>query len=132
MSHHLRRICFIDFDHTLFDTDHFFHVDVKNRFLELGIDADIWERTYPEVCRSGYTLEKHAEAICAAAQETLPLDDMQKIIREEFADLGRYLFPDVVPCLCAAKKAGVPLAILSFGNPTWQKYKVHASGIGSY
>lgn len=44
-------ICFFDFDHTLFDTDRFFHVDVREKFLELGIDIAFWDCAYEEALR---------------------------------------------------------------------------------
>lgn len=132
MNNSTQRIYFIDFDHTLFDTDRYFHVDVKGRFLSLGIDIGLWERTYMDVCLSGYTLEKHVEAIHADAQQNLPLEAMRNIISEEFSALERYLFPDVMPFLRKAAADGAELAILSFGNPSWQRYKVRAAGIEPY
>src|SRR5437899_7632893 len=44
----------------------------------------------------------------------------------------RYLFPDVLPFLQAAKTNGVRLYLLSFGSDEWQRYKVTASHLGSY
>lgn len=126
------RICFLDFDHTLFDTDKFFHVDARERFLGLGIDIALWERTYEEVCLSGYTLEKHVETISASSGQQFPLQEMREVIQNEFSNLERYLFPDVVPFLQSFDETRAHLAILSFGNPEWQKYKIEASHIGQY
>lgn len=126
------RICFLDFDHTLFDTDKFFHIDVRERFLALGIDITLWERTYEEVCLSGYTLEKHIETISASSGQQFPLQEMRGIIQNEFSNLEHYLFPDVVPFLQSFDETQAHLAILSFGNPEWQKYKIEASHIAQY
>ncbi len=122
-------ICFLDFDHMLFDTDRFFHVDVKSAFRELGVDVPLWERTYIPACLAGYTLEKHAQAMYEASGGAVPLDAMRRIIETRFSDLARYLFEDVVPFLLAVRDLGADLAILSFGNPDWQRYKVRAAGI---
>ncbi len=130
--HSSNTACFLDFDHTLFNTDEFFHVDVRNAFLRLGIDAAYWEQSYAAVWPTGYTLEKHAEEVYRQSGSKLPLDAMKRILQNSFSDLRRYLFPDVLPFLQAAKQNGVRLYLLSFGSDEWQRYKVTASHLGSY
>src|SRR3989441_7940476 len=129
--HSLNTACFLDFDHTLFNTDEFFHVDVRNAFLRLEIDAAYWEQSYAAVWPTGYTLEKHAEEVYLRSGSKLPLDAMKRILQNSFSDLRRYLFPDVLPFLQAAKKNGVRLYLLSFGSDEWQRYKVTAPHLGS-
>lgn len=124
--------CFLDFDHTLFNTDEFFHVDLRNSFLGFGIDIDLWERSYDAVWKTGYTLEKHLEEIYRQSCSQLPLEVMQRNLHDSFSDLRRYVFPDVVPFLEDAKKRGVRLYLLSFGNPEWQSYKVLGSRLDAY
>ena len=127
------RVCFLDFDHTLFDTDAFFHVDVRNSFRHLGIGDASWEHGYVEAWQAGYTLERHAEEMCLqSGSQVATLDEMQRILRESFADLRRYLFPDVIPFLDRASRKGVGLYLLSFGNPDWQRYKLLGARIGRY
>jgi hypothetical protein len=123
-------VCFLDFDHTLFDTDAFFHVDVRNSFRHLGISDASWERGYAEAWRAGYSLERHAEEMWRqSGSRAAMLEEMQRILRESFADLRRYLFPDVLPFLDRARRNEVRLYLLSFGDPAWQRYKLLGAGI---
>src|SRR3989449_4290620 len=87
--HSSNTACFLDFDHTLFNTDEFFHVDVRNAFLHLGIDAAYWEQSYAAVWPTGYTLEKHAEEVYRRSGSKLPLDAMKRILQNSFSDLDR-------------------------------------------
>src|SRR5712692_1317556 len=124
--------CFLDFDHTLFHTDEFFHVDVRRSFLRLGIDATEWERSYAAVWPTGYTLEKHVEEVFRHSGRQLPLEEMKRILHNSFSDLRRYLFPDVLPFLQRAKGNGTRLYLLSFGDCEWQRYKVSACAVSAY
>ena len=121
---------FLDFDHTLFNTDEFFHVDVRNAFLRLGINPTDWEQSYAAIWPTGYTLEKHAEEVLRRSGTQVPLEKMKGILRDSFSDLARYLFPDVLPFLHGAKKNGARLYLLSFGHEEWQRYKVSAAHLG--
>jgi len=123
---------FLDFDHTLFNTDEFFHVDVREAFLRLGIDATTWEQSYAAVWPTGYTLEKHAEEVLRRSGSQLPLDEMKRILQNSFSDLSRYLFPDVLPFLQEAKTNSAGLYLLSFGDQAWQRYKASASRVRDY
>jgi len=124
--------CLLDFDHTLFHTDEFFHVDVRTSFLRLGIDAADWEQSYAAVWPNGYTLEKHVEEVSRQSGNQLPLEEMKRILQNSFSDLGRYLFPDVLPFLKEAKKHGMRLYLLSFGDYEWQRYKVSGCFVSAY
>ncbi len=128
----LNRVFFLDFDHTLFNTDEFFHVDIRNSFLRLGIDSTGWEQSYAAVWPTGYTLEKHAEEVARQSGNPLPLAEMKRILQDSFSDLRRYLFPDVLPFLKEAKKTGARLYLLSFGADEWQRYKIFASDLSGY
>jgi len=123
---------FLDFDHTLFNTDQFFHVDVRDAFLRFGIGATDWEQSYAAVWPTGYTLEKHAEEVFRRSGRRLPVEEMKRVQQESFSDLRRYLFPDVLPFLEQAKKNGFRLYLLSFGHPEWQCYKAAASQVDGY
>ncbi len=118
----------LDFDHTLFDTDRFFWVDVRAAVARLGVDARLWEDTYEAVWPGGYSIERHVEALAARASWPHP-QQILDAFDEQFADLGRYLFPDAPPFLEAARTAGRRVILLSFGDPGWQAYKVKASGL---
>jgi phosphoglycolate phosphatase-like HAD superfamily hydrolase len=123
---------FLDFDHTLFNTDQFFHVDVRGAFLRFGIDPMDWELSYSAVWPAGYSLDKHAEEVSRRSGRVIPLEEMKQVLRNSFSDLRRYVFPDVMPFLQRAKKNRARLYLLSFGNPEWQHYKVAASGLDGY
>src|SRR5713226_4586569 len=107
------KACFLDFDHTLFHTDEFFHVDVREAFLRLGIDTTAWEKSYGAVWPTGYTLEKHVDEVSRQSGNRLPLEEMKRILQNSFSDLRRYLFPDVLPFLQQANKNGTRLYLLS-------------------
>ena len=126
------RAWFLDFDHTLFDTDEFFHVDVRRSFLNLGVDDASWERSYATVWHTGYTLGKHAEEVYRQSGSQLPLDEMKRILTDSFSELRRYLFPDVRSFLERGRKTGVKFYLLSFGDAEWQRYKLLASHIRGY
>ncbi len=64
---------FLDFDHTLFNTDQFFHLDVRAAFLRFGIDATDWEQSYSAVWLAGYSLDKHAEEVSRRSGKPIPL-----------------------------------------------------------
>ncbi len=123
---------FLDFDHTLFNTDEFFHVDVRNAFLRFGIDAADWEQSYAAVWPTGYSLEKHAAEVARRLGGRLPIEAMKRVLRDSFSDLSPYVFSDVVPFLQRARKSGAPLYLLSFGDPEWQRYKASASHLSGY
>ena len=127
----MHEITFLDFDHTLFDTDRFFHVDVRNAFSCFGINDDIWQQSYDAVWKTGYTIEKQIEEACKLSGKQLPVADMQSIITHAFSNLRAYVFPDVFPALERFKSKG-DVFLLSFGDPEWQRYKVTSSGIAPY
>lgn len=127
-----RTVCCLDFDHTLFQTDEFFYVAVRQALASFQIDESLWQSTYDEVWSSGYSLTKHVEALNRASERPIDLQAMQQVIDKEFSDLSRFVFPDVIPFLKQAKVAGIGLVLLSFGAPDWQHYKVKATGLASY
>jgi phosphoglycolate phosphatase-like HAD superfamily hydrolase len=124
-----KNIVFFDFDHTLFDTDRFFHVDLRNELSQLGVDMAVWDACYPRVCARGYTLQNHANEMCLRMDKLFPSADVDDLIAKRFSKLNKYLFPDTEPYLAYLKSHRYLLAILSFGNPNWQQFKLRASGI---
>jgi hypothetical protein len=130
--HPANTACFLDFDHTLFHTDEFFHVDVRQAFLRLGIDAMEWEQSYAAVWPTGYTLEKHVEEVSCHSGSRLPLEQMKRVLQNSFSDLRRYLFSDVLPFLRRTKGNGMRLYLLSFGDREWQRYKISACAVSGY
>ena len=126
-----RRAILLDFDHTLFDTDRFFWVDLKSAFARFGVPDEAWESSYEAIWPSGYSLVKHLDGLAGLGAIRGP--DIRKAMLAafdaDFSDLRRYLFPDVPGFLKAARERGFDLILLSFGDPAWQSYKVQASRI---
>ncbi|MBZ0168865.1 MAG: HAD family hydrolase [Kofleriaceae bacterium] len=124
----------LDFDHTLFDTDRFFWVDLKSAFAQFSISDDAWEKSYETIWPSGYSLRKHLEALfrLGAIASVSVASAMHATLERTFSDLRSYLFPDVVEFLNTARRRGFELILLSFGDPTWQSYKVRTSGLTPY
>ena len=124
----------LDFDHTLFDTDRFFWVDLKSAFTRFGVPDDAWEKSYEAIWPSGYSLAKHLEELARLGTIADPsaAKAMLETLESAFSDLRSYLFPDVLGFLNAARHRGFDLILLSFGNPAWQSYKVQASGLTPY
>lgn len=120
---------FIDFDHTISDTDMFFHIDVRNAILNAGIIREIWDSTYMDILPRGYTLQKHVDALCAHSRISVSFPELWQTVESIVHHYPQYVFPDVKTFLARAKKHAIPVFLLSFGNPEWQKLKVRASGL---
>ena len=125
------RAILLDFDHTLFDTDRFFWVDLRSAFARLGVPDDAWEKSYEAIWPSGYSLVKHLDELgqTSAITGSEIRRTMLTTLETCFSDLSPYLFPDVPGFLKAACQRGFDLILLSFGDPHWQSYKVQSSGI---
>lgn len=123
----------LDFDHTLFDTDRFFWVDVRAAFSRFAIDAKAWEESYARVWPQGYSLGKHLEQLAREGQVgDRDVAAVQRMLRERFADLHPYLFADVEPFLGRLQAEKIPCFLLSFGDPAWQAYKVSGARIADF
>jgi phosphoglycolate phosphatase-like HAD superfamily hydrolase len=120
----------LDFDHTLFDTDRFFWVDLRAALAPWAIDAAQWEASYAEVWPTGYSLEKHLEVLARKGGVTdAAIAAMRRTIHESFGNLREYLFADVEPFLGRLQAAQIPCFLVSFGDPMWQATKVTRSGL---
>jgi phosphoglycolate phosphatase-like HAD superfamily hydrolase len=122
----------LDFDHTLFDTDRFFWIDVRAAFARFGIDGDRWEESYARVWPSGYSLEKHLAYMAREGQGRVSAEEARRVLEEHFSDLRPYLFADAEPFLTRLQTVGIPCFLLSFGDPSWQMYKVHGARIAEF
>jgi len=129
-----RRGILLDFDHTLFDTDRFFWIDLRSAFARFRVPEDTWEKSYETIWPSGYSLAKHLEELNRLGAISGPAmgATMLAALDSAFSDLSQYLFPDVLRFLNAARHRGFDLILLSFGDPAWQGYKVRASGLLPY
>lgn len=123
----------LDFDHTLFDTDRFFWIDIRAAFIQFGIDGGRWEESYARVWPDGYSLEKHLDYLTRQGQMTVSVKTaIQQVLRASFADLRSYLFTDVEPFFSRLQAAKIPCFLLSFGDASWQEYKVHGAGLAHF
>jgi hypothetical protein len=123
----------LDFDHTLFDTDRFFWVDLRAAFTPWAIDAAQWEASYAEVWPTGYSLDKHLEHLARQGRMAdSVVSQLRGVLRERFADLRSYLFPDSEPFLKRLQREEVACFLLSFGDPAWQAYKVTGARISGF
>jgi phosphoglycolate phosphatase-like HAD superfamily hydrolase len=125
-----KRAFLVDFDHTLFDTDRFFWVDIRAAFARFAIDAVQWEAGYAEVWPTGYSLEKHLDVLAQKGEVTgAAVEAMRRMLDESFGDLRAYLFADVEPFLNRLQAEHIPCFLVSFGDPTWQATKVARTGL---
>jgi phosphoglycolate phosphatase-like HAD superfamily hydrolase len=126
-----RKGILLDFDHTLFDTDRFFWVDLKSAFARFGIPDEAWEQSYEAIWPSGYSLAKHVEDLARRGVISEPgaARAMLNALQTTFSDLRSYVFADVLEFLDGAHRLGFDLMLLSFGDPAWQSFKVGASGL---
>jgi FMN phosphatase YigB (HAD superfamily) len=123
----------LDFDHTLFDTDRFFWVDIRAAVTRFGIDAKIWEESYGVVWPTGYSLDKHLGHLAREGRVTdSVVVQLKGVLRERFADLDSYLFPDSEPFLKRLQREKIACFLLSFGDPAWQAYKVTRARINGF
>ncbi len=125
--------CLLDFDHTLFDTDRFFWMDVRTAFAHFGVDGRQWEESYARVWPTGYSLEKHLDHLRREGQVDVSLERaIRRVLQERFVDLRPYLFTDVEPFLKRLQAEQIACFLLSFGDPSWQAYKVHGARIADF
>lgn len=121
---------FLDFDHTLFNTDQFFRVELPIVLARFEIDQKIWKETYAELLPLGYSLERHLDVL--SEKLNLPSEEIQKAMKEHFQNGERFVFQDVKPFFQQAKSQYIPLYLLSFGLPEWQQYKLSLSGLAPF
>ncbi len=129
--HKDEKVLILDFDHTLYDTDALLLFEMRHRILDLfKINQEVWESTYEAAVMRGYTLKVHGEEIAKVlGKDALPEEAIEKL--EEAMDFSKYLYPDTVEFINKAKEAGYKTMILSFGAESWQKKKIHATGLDS-
>ena len=122
----------LDFDHTLFDTDRFFYVDLLSKLLYLGIEKKFHE-TYEGVRKTGYSFEKHLKEIGRGVGSPQLVSRVRKALDNSFNDLRRYLFSDAIPFIERIKSdPRAKLFLVSRGDSGWQLHKINKSGLGKY
>ena len=121
---------YFDFDHTLFDTDLFFHVHLRSALLrKLRITEQDWQQTYEYLLSSEYSIEAHLERLGVLKEDA---SETIAWLWRTFGDLRPYVFVDVVPTLATLAGRGETINLITAGNAAWQSYKVRGSGLWSY
>lgn len=123
----------IDFDDTLFDTQHYKRA--RQKALEnLGISEEIFWITYKrartnELGEMVYSDIRHAQALVHFGFDVEKVMDQFENINKE---LKKFVFDDTHFFLESLKKSGETLILLSLGDPQIQEMKVKGSGIHDY
>ncbi len=136
----LKTACFIDFDHTIFDTDAFYHVELRKKLGLFEVPDELWEEIYWDTIKGGWPWERHLLTVInrsAALRDLECCKERTKLayIRSTFAEmekeLPKFVFPDVIPFL-EKTQAVSRLFILTRGQLEWQKYKIDGCGLKEY
>ncbi len=128
-----KKLLVLDLDHTLLDTDRFFHCDLPGALPQFRAKDVLWERNWERSYRSatevGYTLDLHMREMAKLSLRRFPLHEIQMLLSEQFANLARYLFNDSLRFLEVAQERGWEIILMTAGNPAWQRYKATACQI---
>ena len=126
------KVLVLDFDHTCYDTDDFLLNEIRQPMLNrFKIPADIWEKSYKEALKVGYTLEQHRkELIKIKCPESFSLAEIKTF--GQAIKFDGYLYSDVIPFIKEAKRKGYRVILLSFGATSWQDAKVFGSGLNKF
>jgi len=127
----------LDWDHTLFDTNHFKN-DLAGALAIAGLPKRIFFETYQEAVRQkngyyDYDYLKHLKIVGQRHHLS-----SKKIVRlkQKFLkvmnDGSRYLFPETVKFLKILKKSGARLILCTLGNKELQRQKIYSSGAQKY
>lgn len=123
------QICFLDFDHTLFDTDAFFYHDMREAARRLGVGDECWNLSYQTVWGGGYSAEKHLREMIRISKNEVLAKEGMAAFENVFHRMPSHVYPDVVSFLTKARAKEIRLVLVSFGDPSWQEFKVNRSGL---
>lgn len=114
----------LDFDHTCYDTGALIVEGLKTPMInQFGISENIWEASYAETSKIGYTLEEHRQQM----EKLLGYEPCSAETMSLFGDaiiFDKYLYPDVQEFLATARTTNYKIILLSFGDSNWQHRKV--------
>lgn len=121
--------CFIDFDHTLFDTRAFLRA-AASIATKYGVRRHTFHRTFEEITEGDsdrpYCFDRHVSAmrLTAASDKRRLLCDLEVLL-----DKARtFLFPDSIPFLRAIRKWNVGVGIVTFADHTMRSWQVNRCG----
>ena len=126
-------IIFLDFDNTLLNTVSF-RGELFNFIARWGIPSDTITSTYlnKKNWEDDYSIINHLLEIEKKIKQLLPKEKIWDAVKNNYADLRRFVFPDVVPWLTQMKDDGYDLCILSYSNADFQNFKLRAAHLDQY
>lgn len=112
---------YIDFDHTLLDTEAFKHA-LARAVQPLGISQKFFWKTY-RAFRTNNIFSIPAFVRALAADRAIRHGATHAL--EQITQSGvRFLYPDALPFLRLLKKKGVCCVVFTYGNPRFQRMKI--------
>lgn len=127
-------IVILDLDYTLLDTAAVKRV-LEESILPLGVSGAQFKETYADTAQAtpgkyDYSLIGHARLM----HERFGIDEAEALARLTRAldMLPSALYPDSLPFLERIAREGIPMALLTLGNPHLQEEKVAKLGIAKY
>lgn len=122
----------LDFDDTLFNA-YAFTRRLKDLFSAEGVNENDFNESYQRIARSssGYTLKEHIETLRRYFRYPLKPPLLYKGVRSLFQNSSQFLFEDAVETLEEWHKK-YTLALITMGNPSWQKRKINGCGIAKF
>ena len=119
---------YLDFDRTLFDTDHFYP-EMEKIVVNNGINLELFNDYKDKLKDRGF----NPRLILDALKKEKVFDEkvyleIDKMIEKSY----QYLYDDVIGFLKEMQKQGYHLYILSMGNEEYQRKKIKCSGIIDY
>lgn len=122
----------LDFDYTLFDANVFKQATI-DKLADLDITKYIYYQTYEQIRNKPddeYLPLEHCKLM--GQLSGVNFKKIQNKYDEVISNSRQFLYPDVIEFLDKLTKQKIPLYLLTFGNPIFQKQKVEASGIAHY
>lgn len=122
----------LDFDDTLFDAQAFAY-RLKHIFFTQGVSENDFNKSYKPITYSpsGYTIKRHIEILCKDFRYSLKVKLLYREVQNLFEHSDQFLFEDTIKTLEQWHKTHT-LALVTMGNPSWQKRKINGCGIARF
>lgn len=122
---------FIDFDGVIFDAEKF-KKTLARICRDHGISRKDFLHTYEALKKEGgvYTVVRHVRALAKHTGATMRKKELHAAIDRYMSDLRQYVFKDALRFF--DRMRAHELYLLSFGDPAFQKQKIHGSGVKYY